>query len=154
MKSLPPSRDPGFIAIIALVAVNAVWLLLMPWVPAIASATLYRFHLRTSSFAAWAIQFPIPAMYNFANRAAVSEYPPGLVDPILSEAPSRCVNHFPTRVVTFGNARYQHLHQGRDRWFTLQSSYRGQTLETRLHLKPIADGGFEVVRLDKPEPRL
>ena len=94
-----PSRpiDYGFRAIVTLVVLIAIWLLLMPWVPVIASATLHRFHLRTSNFALWAIQQPIPSMYNFANRYEVREIPPGLLDPIIENTEKRYINHFPTQ---------------------------------------------------------
>ncbi|TWU59408.1 hypothetical protein Poly51_21960 [Rubripirellula tenax] len=152
-------RDYGFLAIAALVIVNAIWLLLMPWVPAIAESTLRRFHLASSSFGVWAVQFPIPSMYNFANRTRVDALPPGLIDPILAnplstntdqrDAPERrYINHFPIRVLTFADTRWRNLHDGKDRWYELESTYRGQRIETRLHAKPDADvaGGFVLVR--------
>lgn len=153
-----PRRDYGFLAIIAIVVVNVVWLLLMPWVPAVASATLHRFHLGSGSFAIWAMQFPIPSMYNFANRYQVSTVPPGMVDPLIempldgsspSVAPEfRYINHFPSRVLTFADLRYRYLNDGKDRWVTIESTYRGHRLETRIHAKPSPEGGFELVRLD------
>ena len=69
------SRDVGFLVICLLVCLHVIWLLLMPWVPGIAKATMNRFHLSSSSFAVWAIQFPIPTMYNFANQYEVREFP-------------------------------------------------------------------------------
>lgn len=147
----PQTRDYGFIAIVVMVLVVAVWLLLMPFVPAIASATLHRFHLRSESFLWWAIQQPIPSMYNFANRFEVREFPPGLVDPILDSPEKRFINHFPTRVLTFANTRYRLLHKGQDRWITIDSTYRGQTLETRFHAKALEGDGFELVRLPSQE---
>jgi hypothetical protein len=140
-------RDYGLIAIVAVLVVIAVWLLLMPWVPAIASATLHRFHLSSKSFLVWAIQLPIPSMYNFANQYEVREFPPGLIDPILDTPERRYINHFPSRVLTFANTRYVHLSKGEDRWFTIESSYRGQTIETRFYAKAKPEGGFELVRL-------
>jgi hypothetical protein len=140
-------RDYGLIAIVSVLVAIAVWLLLMPLVPAIASATLHRFHLRSGSFLLWSIQQPIPSMYNFANRYEVREFPPGLIDPILGSPQRRFINHFPSRVLTFANTRYVHLSNGDDRWVTIESSYRGQTLETRFHAKAKDGGGFELVRL-------
>lgn len=144
-------RDYGFIAIVALSIVIAIWLLLMPWVPAIASSTMNRFHLRGDSFAWWAIQAPIPSMYNFANRFEVREFPAGLVDPILDTTEKRYINHFPTRVLTFANTRYRFLAEGKDRWVTIDSTYRGQTVETQFHAKKLEDAGFELVRLPSQE---
>ncbi len=141
--------DHGFRIIVTLVVANAIWLLLMPWVPGIASATLHRFHLRTESFSLWAIQQPIPSMYNFANRYEVDEIPPGFFEPIIEVDEKRYINHFPTRILTFANTRYRYLNEGTDRWVTIDSTYRGQSLETRFHAKPLASGGFEMVRLSE-----
>ena len=82
-------RDYGFFAILSLIAVITIWLLLMPVVPGIASATMHRFHLRSGSFARFAAQFPIPAMYNFANRSEVKDVPPGFRRHILRKSRSR-----------------------------------------------------------------
>ncbi len=152
MNAAQQRRDYGFIAIVILVAITTVWLLLMPWVTAIASATLNRFHLRSSSFVTWAIQFPIPSMYNFANRFRVTDVPPGLIDPILEnpladDLANRYINHFPSRVFTFADLRHLYLKDGRDRWLTIQSSYRGQQVETRMHAKPDGEGGFVLLRI-------
>ena len=150
--------DVGFYAIVALVVIITTWLLLMPFVPAIASATMHRFHLRSGSFTWWAIQQPIPSMYNFANRFQVSDVPPGFssdplfADPLFPEASTQAVekrylNHFPTRIVTFANTRYRYLNDGQDRWITIDTRYRGQMLESTYHAKPVAEGGFEMVLL-------
>ncbi len=141
--------DYGFIAIVTFIAFNAIWLLLMPWVPSIASATIHRFHLRTGSFALWAIQQPIPSMYNFANRYEVRDLPPGLLDPIIDTTEKRYINHFPTRILTFANTRYRFLVDGKDHWITVDTSYRGQTLETRFHAKPRESGGFDMICLSR-----
>ncbi len=148
-----PKRDHGFIAILSLLVLVAAWLLLMPVVPSIASSTMHRFHLRTSSFAWWVAQFPIPPMYNFANRYETSDIPPGFVDPILESREKRYINHFPARVLTFANGRYQHLHHGTDRWLTIESSYRGQQLKTRFHAEPKEGNGFRLIRLPPEEAR-
>jgi hypothetical protein len=145
-------RDYGFIAIVTLVAITAIWLLLMPIVPAIASATLHRFHLRSESFATWALQQPIPSMYNFANRFEVRDRHPGLADSNANATETRYINHFPARVMTFANRRYRYLDQGKDRWFTIESSYRGQTLESWFHAKAKEGGhGFELIQLPSPD---
>ena len=66
-----PPPDYGLGVVVALVIAVTVWLAATPLVPAVARATLARFHLRTGSFWGWAIQQPVPAMYNFANRYRV-----------------------------------------------------------------------------------
>ena len=140
-------RDLGFCCIVAFIGMIAVWLLLMPWIPGIAKHSLQRFHLRTSSFSVWTAQFPIPSMYNFANRYKVEQYPPDFVMMILDEN-WRYANHFPARVITFFAGRYDFLSSKQDRWFTLKSSYRGQILESKFHLEPLEEGGYRLIRID------
>ena len=133
--------------IVGLVALVTLWLLLTPFVPSVASSSLHRFHLRSDSFAWWSIQQPIPSMYNFANRYEVREFPPGLIDPIFDDVTERhYINHFPARVLTWASRRYRNLNDGKDRWVTIESSYRGQTLTTRFHAKRDGDGGYQLVR--------
>ncbi|QEF96660.1 hypothetical protein Mal15_06880 [Stieleria maiorica] len=139
-------RDPLFVLILLGVGVVSVWLLLMPFSPAIARATMKRFHLSTDSFAWWAVQAPVPAMYNFGNRYEIRDLPEGLITPVIDASRPRYINHFPTRVLTFANGRYSLLHPGQDRWVTLWSSYRGQTLITKIHAKPIGEGRFKWIR--------
>ena len=141
-------RDPFFAVILFGVGAVVVWLLLTPFVPGVARATMKRFHLRGDSFVMWSAQAPIPAMYNFANRFEVREVPDDIMGmmPILDlepkESEKRYINHFPARLLTFANTRYELLHPGEDRWVTIETTYRGQRFETKIHAKPV-DGGFE-----------
>lgn len=144
--SSPAKRDPLFVGVLLLVCGVAIWLLLMPFFPAIAAVTLRRFHLQGDSFAAWAVQAPIPTMYNFSNRYEVRDLPEGFIVPVLDTTKPRYINHFPVRVFTFADGRWTLLHSGQDRWITCWSSYRGQTLQTKWHAKPISEGRFELVR--------
>ncbi len=153
LASTSRHQDIGFIAIVVLVATITLWLLMTPISRSIAAASMHRFHLRSHSFAVWAVQFPIPTMYNFANRYEVRELPWGLIDPIADETERRYINHFPSRIVTFVDNRYRHLHDGRDRWYAIETTYRGQRIETRMHAEPKPDGnGFVLRRLDDLGP--
>jgi hypothetical protein len=141
-------RDLGFWAIVSLVGIVALWLVLTPIVPAVASTTMHRFHLASDSFAVWAMQFPIPAMYNFANRARV--------EPLGSEPNQdlqdwRYINHFPARVMTFADGRYAHLGQGRDQRFRFESTYRSQTVHSVMEARRRPDGVFDVIRVPTPD---
>ncbi|MEL6109566.1 MAG: hypothetical protein AAFU85_26450 [Planctomycetota bacterium] len=146
-------RDPFFVVILTGLGAVVVWLLLTPFVPSVARTTMERFHLRGDSFTKWAVQAPIPAMYNFANRFQIREVPDDFdkLMPIFQLAPQeldepqwRYINHFPPRLLTFANTRYKLLDQGEDRWVTIETSYRGQRIETEIHAKPI-ENGFEWV---------
>ena len=122
-----------------------------------------RFHLTNSSFGAWAIQQPIPAMYNFANTYEVRQWPPNvagglLVDQLLDLADDETqdfgtihrdhINHFPSRVATFSSQRIHCCGPNQDRWLVTTSTYRGQRVETLTELKALGDGQFNVTRTD------
>jgi len=129
-------EDKSFGIVITAILCIVTWLLLTPVNPRIAKQTLLRFHLQTKSFAAWACQFPIPSMYNFANQYKIDDYPPGLIMPLFEENIPRHLNHFPTRCFTFADGRGKELLNGENKWVTLDSSYRGQSLHSKFHLQP------------------
>lgn len=147
--------DLGFLAIVMLIATVAAWLLAMPFAPRVARATMDRFHLRGENFLVWAIQQPIPAMYNFANQYRVYGERPGwweeepsiLVEQTIPTLESGYVNHFPTRMITFANARYRLLGDRQERWYELHSTYRGQPVTTRIHLRPDDRGQLRMNRV-------
>ncbi len=157
------SQSPFLIAIYSLITACALWVLLMPWVPSVAESSMRRFHLTHPSFGAWAIQQPIPAMYNFANTYEIRQWPPHvagslLVDQILDlaegETPdfgklhSDHINHFPARVATFSSQRIHCCGPNQDRWLVTTSTYRGQRVKTLTELKALGDGQFNVTRTD------
>ncbi len=147
---MPRQRDYGLIAIVCLVGIVVVWLLLTPLVPAVVQSTIDRFHLRGDSFVLWAIQCPIPAMYNFANQAMVSEQP---IDDFVADQTGnepRFVNHFPARRITFADARARELRDGRDRWLTIQTTYRGQTIRSAFHVRSV-NGPIDPAEVDAAE---
>lgn len=158
--------------LVVVVFLVGVWLLAMPWTPAIARCTMKRFHLQTNSFAAWAIQQPIPPMYSFANRTEVRSGPPVVADRWPAEhsleltgqdqrepsspsdqefsevVASRMINHFPTREFTFANARVRYLRDRRSMWFVLRSSYRGQEIRSVYRLDPCDDEGWTATLIE------
>lgn len=149
------ASDRGFVAIVILIAVIAIWVLVMPVVPEIATATLRRFHLRTGSFAGWAAQFPIPAMYNFANTYQVRKWPEGAMEglPVMIDddegiIQERYINHFPSRVITFGRERHDFLVAKEDRWYKLRSSYQRLELVSYVKLNYDDDTGYAYIRTD------
>jgi len=154
LGNAPIQQDLGFYALVGLVGLVAVWLLAMPFVPALTEATMRRFHLTTESFSLWSLQQAIPSMYNFDNRFEVQRQPPDAGDPIFHSLDSRervksgQVNHFPASRITFADARNWYLDDRHDRWFTLITSYRGIEKRSRFHLKPAGEGGFEMIRLE------
>lgn len=171
------TADWGFRSLVCVLGCVGVWLLMMPWIPAVSQSLMNRFHLRSSSFAVWAIQQPIPSMYSFRNTTEIRDLPldigeSGLIDPLLldplfglptvqaaSSKPigivgGRTINHFPTREITFANSRHDYLSALQNptqsnRWFVLESAYRGQKLRSIFQLSAKQDGTWEMTRVDE-----
>ena len=145
VQSTPPGRatppaDWFYRVVVGCVVVVAVWLLLTPWVSAISEVMMRRFHLQNRSLATFVATFPIPAMYNYANRYRVTPNEPagffrgGEGDTAI---PIRYANHYPARTFTFADARYRELRFAETRWVDLESSYRGHIVRSRYRLVPV-----------------
>jgi hypothetical protein len=143
------SIDGFYYVILSMVAAIALWLVSMPFCKFVQRTTINRFHLQTESFAVWAIQQPIPAMYNLYNRYEVRPSP-WKPEPDASEPDntghSGTVNHFPLRMFTFGDNRKVFLPPEEIREIDIWSSYRGETLHTRWVATPSQDGGFDLMQ--------
>lgn len=162
--SVPKRPDWAYRILLALAGVVAGWLLIMPVCPPIIRSTMDRFHLRSNSFAWWAVQTPIPAMYNFKNTSEVRDLPPGeqlggLIDPILLspldevEAPlgilsKRVLNHYPAREFTFANGRVRHLQGDATRWLVIESFYQGESMRSAYQLERDDSGGWRMARIE------
>lgn len=151
--ALRRSHDPLALLLVALVVGVSGWILAMPACRPIQAATLERFHLRTPSYWGWAAQQPIPSMYNFENRywwfaGPAPEAYRGTA-PLFADGQSietRVVNHFPGRLLTFGDGRYRLLGNGESCHLVLRSRYRGQELATVWNAKASPRGGFDLSR--------
>lgn len=137
-------HDFGFYAILLLILIVACWLLSLPFCRFIQRASLNRFHLQTRSFTLWAIQQPIPAMYNFHNRYEIRPSPWRKDSPGQSYSERGTVNHFPLRLFTFGDNRAIFLSSPEPRQIDIWSSYRGEELHTRWTATPSSPNGFEL----------
>lgn len=141
----PPSvgSDREYRLITLLVVVVALWLLAMPFSRFVQQTTLNRFHLQTRSFLVWAIQAPVPAMYNFHNRYRVEPRPQDSTSP--GEPLTGTVNHFPVRLYTFGETRRFMIRDRTRHMLTVESRYRGHSLTTRWVAVPNAAGGLDLI---------
>ncbi len=140
-----------WVMLIPLAAIAA-WLLLLPFSSTVQRATLRRFQMQTPTFWQWAVQQPIPAMYNAENRAQVILTEPtgdGTLNGERRFAAPRYLNHFPFRLVTFGDGRFDFLRFGQPVAFHLESSYRGHRLETHWRATPRQEGGGHVIALQE-----
>jgi hypothetical protein len=146
-------RDLSYRLICGMIIAVVVWLLLTPFVPSVAMETMKRFHLGSDSFALWSLQQTVPSMYNFANQFHSSETPPGFPIDVMSldeqeanDQDWRYINHYPSRRLTFADGRYDLLRYSKNQWCQLKTTYRGQSLKTLIHAKPVGRGQYEVVR--------
>ncbi len=133
------TRDTSVLWILVPLILIFVWIVQLPFNSAVQHATLCRFQMQTPSFWAWAVQQPIPAMYNCENSGCVTD---GLADEKWSAR--RMVNHFPFRLLTFGDGRLAYLLDHRPKQFWLESAYQGHSIATRWRANPIDDRGYEV----------
>lgn len=148
------SQDRFAFAIIALVVAVSGWILAMPISQSIQSATLARFHLCTPNYWAWSAQQLIPSMYNFENRywwfagstplEQRGEGTPGIDGQWIE---TRVVNHFPGRLLTFGDSRHRLLGTGESCHLVLRSRYRGNELATVWNATVSPLGGFDLSRV-------
>lgn len=136
--------DFGFRAILLLILLVACWLLALPMSRFVQRASLNRFHLQTRSFALWAVQQPIPAMYNFHNRYEIRPSPWAKDSPGQAPFVRGTANHFPLRLFTFGDNRAIFLRSPERRQIDIWSSYRGEELHTRWTATPLSPKGFEL----------
>jgi hypothetical protein len=133
----------GYRAMQALIACVAAWLLALPVVSFVQTAALNRYHLQTSTFLAWALQAPVPAMYNFRNHFTLQSQ--RWDRPALGQLTNGTLNHFPVRLWTFSEGRAS-LYEERARLeLVVSSEYRGRKLTTRWHLIEPAKGAPRLV---------
>lgn len=140
-------RDRQAFLLLATISAIAVWLLALPVSPWVQRATIDRFHLTSGSFAAWAVQQPIPPMYNLENRYWYS--PRALAASELTIPPplgvqTGMLNHFPARMITCASGRLLVMENTRDSWFYLQSKYQGSQKITVYRLVASESGALKM----------
>jgi len=95
-----------------------------------AAASLKRFHLASDSFGLWATHQCVPSMYNFENKIVFSNLAADLdnvdeQDPTLIKS---TLNHFPARIITFGDLRSLQFGKHDQATFRMVSTFQGQRL--------------------------
>lgn len=143
-------KDLSSLAMLILIGGVAIWILALPLSRTVQDCYLRRFHLATPSFPLWAMQQAVPSMYNLENRYWCCTEP---VDAEhlwdqksgASVAKSNMANHFPTRVITFGDAR-RFIRMNGESNFYIESKYRGRKLRSIYTLDSIGENKFELVR--------
>lgn len=136
---LPLSRGTAWMY--RLLAASAALVVVLPAFDTGRQLLLGTHHLRTGHFWAWAALQPLPSMYNFGNQVwisetALSEAQRAGLQELPSEASTQWVNHYPTRMMTFGTQRAALSHDPRTLHFYLRSRFGPNGLDTHYALVP------------------
>lgn len=121
------ARDHAGVVLAALMALYCLVPLSLLAAPQLALPLMARFHLRSESFATWALLQPSPWMYNFENYYLASEH--SLTRNELENPPAglrwQAINHQNARVITFADMRARLTQSSGQRYYYLSSRYRG-----------------------------
>lgn len=144
-------RDFFGLGLAAAVLLIAGWLVSLPLSPFTQKTTAERFHLRTGSFAGWALQQPVPPMYNLENRYWFARRPLSaeeLTDSPPADVESMVVNHYPVRVATFADTRLRLFGTAPEGWLYVRSVYQQMELTSGFHVSRAGDGELRLRRLE------
>ena len=158
IKQIWDSKDLASGILLAAIAAVACWIVALPFSSSVQTAYLKRFHLATPSFIAWSAQQTVPTMYNFENRYWIAPQP--LTGAETFEASknggnsgqeivgleSGMLNHFPTRKITFGDARSV-LNKDPNAYFYFSSKYRGREIQSSFRMSPLSDTEIQFIQL-------
>lgn len=113
-------------------------------------SSIAQFHLTRPSFLTWAVNQPVPAMYNFANEIWIGNRPKNTTPEFPQGTPFTYyytwVNHYPLRVVTFSWYRSM-IHTDKDyKYISLRTTYRDTFVETCYYLN-VRDGRVYMERV-------
>ncbi len=98
-------------------------------------------HLRAHNFTTWAVLQFAPSMYNYGHQVWISEESLS-ASQLRGEAelpPNACtqwVNHYPTRMMTFGAQRAALIHRPRTVHFYLHSGFGPTQVDSHYCLEP------------------
>lgn len=139
-----PALSRGTARFYRLLATAAVLVVLLPAWDTGRQLLLGTHHLRTPSFLVWAAMQPLPSMYNFGNQVWISPTPLTTEQrdggqQLPPEATTLWVNHYPTRMMTFGAQRAFLVHQPQPMHYYLRSRFGGNQVESHYLLEPHLD---------------
>lgn len=118
--------------------------------PEFQKRAITQFHLTSPSFLVWAVNQPVPAMYNFANEIWIGNRPKNASNEIPLGSPFKYyytwVNHYPLRVVTFSWYRSM-IYKDKDyKYISMRTAYRNTFVETCYYLN-VKDGRVFMERI-------
>jgi hypothetical protein len=147
VRSAVRERDRLALAFALLIGVHGACVAAIGLSPDVAGFFMRRFHLRTQSFAAWAATAAMPWMYNFENRARVSDVP--LSAQQLDAGVWLQENHQPARTFTFADGRARFLVRPGVHYFYLETRYREQVVRTAYALDVPVDAPVNSARVQR-----
>ena len=164
IKHICKSKDASSALMLTAIVGIAVWIVALPISSTVQETYLNRFHLATSSFVGWAVQQPVPAMYNLENRFwfrrtrltedEIDQLATGKPDCVGEDASedskpiqTDAINHFPTRTFTFAYSR-NFLKRDPSGYFYLRSRYRDREIWSMFQAEPLSASKFMIKRLE------
>jgi hypothetical protein len=148
LRKFRTSKDVGTTALTLLIALAMFATTVIPVTRRGRELLLRAHHLRVEPFVAWSALQILPSMYNYANRVWVSSIP--LNDLTLASDGSlpevihtEWVNHYPPRVITFGNGRAILMNANQSLHYYVQSRFCDTQVDSHFIAGP-RDGKVEV----------
>ena len=142
-------RDWFALLLLAFVLAIVVWVASISFSAKTRELAIRRFQVASPNYLVWAAMAPIPSMYNFENRAQFSNVMHG-------ESPfdedheswfSMQLNHFPARVVTFGEMAPMCFGDQRQGTFEMSTRFQATELISRWEIQQHPDGSMQIQRL-------
>ena len=155
-RARPHALDRATVLFYALLTVTAGVVLILPLSSGGRQTLVEAHQLRSESFPAWAALQFVPSMYNYAHRVWISEQPltPEQLagdNPLPPDASTQWVNHYPTRMMTFGAQGAALLHQPRTMHYYFDSRFGSTQVCSHYTLEPV-DNVVTVQLLDDVAP--
>lgn len=132
-RSLNKERLSSTKAFLFLIGIVSLILLVKNFLPPVQHLFFKQFHLTQKSFLKWAALQYVPSMYNFSNELWYSYEPIGSHE--IKTLPKATVfhrwyNHYPLRFVTFGLYRDEFFKEPKEKFITVRSHMRSESLTT------------------------
>ncbi len=141
-------RDWFALSLLAIALTIVAWVVSILFSSTTRELAMRRFHLASPDFVSWAALAPVPSMYNFENRAQFSNELAGELpfDESHESWFSMPLNHFPARVITFGELSPKCFTDQRQGTFEMSTRFRKSELTSRWEILEQSDGSLHIHR--------
>ena len=147
-----PRLDVGTALFYALLIATAAVVIVLPLSESGRQTLVQAHHLRSPEFARWAALQFVPSMYSYGHQVWISEQPltpqqRQSAEPLPTGATTQWVNHYPTRMMTFGAQRAALAHHPRTMHLYLHSQFGPTQVRSHYCIEP-KNGQVEMRLLD------